>query len=194
MKNKVITIAALLAVMVAMIGIAAADQINIVDKGTNNKVTSVALGLGKTVNLDINISEFTYGTGTLHDLNVRLTDYDTGDSVSGLKIYINEQDPSGSPKANGTWNVPSDNPIVTFNQKPTFGGSELFDLDITETKGTPARYLLYINDTVTLKSKVVELDAASIKVDVPEFPTVALPVAALIGLVFLFQQKKRKQE
>lgn len=29
---------------------------------------------------------------------------------------------------------------------------------------------------------------------IPEFPTVALPIAAVIGLVFFFQHKKRKEE
>jgi len=29
---------------------------------------------------------------------------------------------------------------------------------------------------------------------IPEFPTVALPIAAVIGLVFFFQNKKRKEE
>ena len=30
--------------------------------------------------------------------------------------------------------------------------------------------------------------------EIPEFPTIALPIAALIGLVFFFQYKKRKIE
>lgn len=30
--------------------------------------------------------------------------------------------------------------------------------------------------------------------DIPEFPTVALPIAAVIGLIFFFQHKKRKEE
>ena len=30
--------------------------------------------------------------------------------------------------------------------------------------------------------------------EIPEFPTVALPIAAVIGLVFFFQHKKRKEE
>jgi hypothetical protein len=29
---------------------------------------------------------------------------------------------------------------------------------------------------------------------IPEFPTIALPIAAVIGLVFFFQHKKRKEE
>ncbi|MCX9085127.1 MAG: PEF-CTERM sorting domain-containing protein [Candidatus Methanoperedens sp.] len=42
--------------------------------------------------------------------------------------------------------------------------------------------------------------ANSFKVDVPvditipEFPTVALPIAAVIGLVFFFQNRKKKEE
>ncbi|KKG15905.1 hypothetical protein EO98_10520 [Methanosarcina sp. 2.H.T.1A.6] len=36
----------------------------------------------------------------------------------------------------------------------------------------------------------IEVSSASIGVNVPEFPTVALPIAAVIGLVFIFGRKK----
>ncbi|TRZ88904.1 MAG: PEF-CTERM sorting domain-containing protein [Methanosarcinales archaeon] len=29
---------------------------------------------------------------------------------------------------------------------------------------------------------------------IPEFPTVTLPIAAVLGLVFIFQQRKNKKE
>lgn len=34
----------------------------------------------------------------------------------------------------------------------------------------------------------------SFETEIPEFPTVALPIAAVIGLVFFFQHKKKKEE
>jgi hypothetical protein len=33
-----------------------------------------------------------------------------------------------------------------------------------------------------------------IGIPIPEFPTVALPIAAVIGLVFFFQNRKKKEE
>jgi hypothetical protein len=39
-----------------------------------------------------------------------------------------------------------------------------------------------------------EITAGAHVTAIPEFPTVALPVAAVIGLVFFFQHRKRKEE
>lgn len=35
--------------------------------------------------------------------------------------------------------------------------------------------------------------STNVSIPIPEFPTVALPIAAVIGLVFFFQRKKRKE-
>jgi hypothetical protein len=41
---------------------------------------------------------------------------------------------------------------------------------------------------------VLYLYPTNINISIPEFPTVALPIAAVIGLVFFFQQRKNKKE
>lgn len=63
-------------------------------------------------------------------------------------------------------------------------------ITITNTGGVEgASYLV----TISAGTYGVEFGAASRRVDsIPEFPTVALPVAALIGLVFIFGRKKEE--
>ena len=198
-KAKVITALALTVVMlVVMTGLAAADdeqiddQMDIVKDGTNIKVTSVDIPLGGTVNLDINISNFLKPAGTIHNLTVELYDTNSSNPVTGLQLNISEQDGDG-PKPTGTWNAPADNPVVRWNQTPGAGGYERFDLTIKETKGACANYIVRIADTETGNS--VELSAATMGVNaVPEFTTIAIPVAAILGLLFFYNHRKRKEE
>lgn len=46
------------------------------------------------------------------------------------------------------------------------------------------------------KSEPVALDSVRVvvEVNIPEFPTIALPIAAVIGLLLLFQRRKKKEE
>jgi hypothetical protein len=81
---------------------------------------------------------------------------------------------------------------VTFSN-PTFTPSSTTATDVevitlTNTAGVEgASYLV----TVSAGAYGVEFGAASRHVDsIPEFPTVALPVAAILGLVFIFGRKK----
>ena len=193
-KAKVITALALTVVMlVVMTGLAAADpdQMDIVEDGTNIKVTSVDIPLGGTVNLDINISNFLRNAGTIHNLTVKLFDTNYS-SVTGLQVNISEQDGDG-PKPTGTWNAPADNPVVRWNQTSGAGGYERFDLTIKETKGVCANYIVRIADTETGKS--VELSAATIGVNaIPEFATIAIPAVAVLGLFLFYSHRKRKEK
>ncbi len=82
---------------------------------------------------------------------------------------------------------------VTFSH-PSFTPADITDTDIgvitiTNTAGIEgASYLI----TISAGATGVEFGgAASRHVDsIPEFPTVALPVAAILGLVFIFGRKK----
>ncbi|NPE27892.1 PEF-CTERM sorting domain-containing protein [Methanococcoides sp. SA1] len=45
---------------------------------------------------------------------------------------------------------------------------------------------------ITAGDSTVEVDSASRTIEVPEFPTIALPVAAIIGLAFFLQRRKEE--
>lgn len=64
----------------------------------------------------------------------------------------------------------------TINIKRTFG----------ESSGL-VNVLVYDGDTLVTSKKIA---AEYVNVEVPEFPTVALPVAAILGLVFIFGRRK----
>jgi hypothetical protein len=55
---------------------------------------------------------------------------------------------------------------------------------VKDAQGAPAIYKITIGDEGFI------LTSASTNVSVPEFPTVALPVAAVLGLLFVFGRKK----
>jgi hypothetical protein len=57
---------------------------------------------------------------------------------------------------------------------------------VKDAKGAPANYKISIGDENFI------LTSASTNIRVPEFPTVALPVAAVLGLIFVFGRKKER--
>lgn len=60
---------------------------------------------------------------------------------------------------------------------------------VLEVKGTADGYII-IRDIDTQTSQKVQV---YVNANIPEFPTVALPVAAILGLVFIFGRKKEGQ-
>ncbi|MCX9011794.1 MAG: PEF-CTERM sorting domain-containing protein [Candidatus Methanoperedens sp.] len=176
MKNKIITITAFLAVMVAMTGIAAAipyDAFIYNAAGTSAAPQPVSLKPGDSVILSYrgeNIIPAAFGVplpysstvvalgggGVASDITVTLPvsftpTAATSTDVGAINIALSSSAPVGASYR------------VTIK-----GGDEAVDVDF----GAASRNISSI----------------------PEFPTVALPVAAAIGLVFFFQHRKRKEE
>jgi hypothetical protein len=143
MKNKLITLVAMLAVMVAMTGIAAA--------ATQSHIIGTVL-----------VDGIPYTAGAHIDAY----------SDSGRVLKIGE----ATSNAGGGFSMDTEFVDHVWLTGTAQGGL------IGETDGNPALEVPGFNVFL------VKLNL------IPEFPTVALPVAAVIGLVFLFQQKKRKEE
>jgi hypothetical protein len=89
----------------------------------------------------------------------------------------------------------SNTDITVLRMPATFtlvsGSNEFWDKDVItllldENAPAGAKYTISIGD---LETPVV-ISATTVVSSVPEFPTVALPVAALIGLVFIFGRRK----
>gem|GEM_PF-1406564 len=70
---------------------------------------------------------------------------------------------------------------ITINVKPTAPEKALYTIEVGA--GNPDDLSSAITEFQTV-SKSIEL--------IPEFPTVALPVAAILGLAFLFQRRKEE--
>ncbi|ABE51679.1 PEF-CTERM sorting domain-containing protein [Methanococcoides burtonii] len=63
---------------------------------------------------------------------------------------------------------------------------------ITVTKDINAPMDTVYTIKVVAGDSSVEVDSASRTIEVPEFPTIALPVAAIIGLAFFLQRRKEE--
>lgn len=159
-----ITIAAILAVMVAMTGTAFAATTATLSV-TNDPVT---IGKGDTQNQEV--------TMTLDPVVANaITKIEILDLPAGIDTKING---TAGTSLSGSWTSP-----------------KTWSVDLTNTAASPGTYTItyqvtYDNDKSQTRHATIEAGISPI----PEFPTVALPIAAVIGLVFFFQNKKRKVE
>ncbi|MCX9011797.1 MAG: PEF-CTERM sorting domain-containing protein [Candidatus Methanoperedens sp.] len=163
MKNKIITINAVLAVMVAMIGIAAATTADL--KVTNDPLT---LDIGASGTQDVTLTLDPAGTNDVKAI-----------AIVGLPPGISSKiDGHSGTHLIGPWTSPK-----TWNVEFTNNGAANGEYTITYD-------VVYTNDQHKLRLATIQAGITTI----PEFPTVALPVAAAIGLVFFFQHRKNKKE
>ncbi len=171
MKSKLVTITALLAVIVAMTGTAAAFTLDLYNKDIatpcdgGSAPNPIVLAPGDSVILSLHATQLLKNNDT-YPLSETHTSDLTVAFISGVTF--------GPVGTSGTF-CKSDAVKVTLSTNPT---NAINTFNVTAGPG----------------SKSAEIQTASRSINVPEFPAVALPVGAAIGLVFLFQQRKRKLE
>jgi hypothetical protein len=197
MRNKIMMILALFAVMVAMTGIAIAACPNGDAIKDSAGIASVSKG-----------SSGTTETYTIATNNV-------GVDIKGLCVITGANIPKRGISGNGPYNSwdfqhpstkdsfwfeGSGTQLLRANGQTKDVGRATFTPSIPNTDRT---YVLHVSDTTgnycpggTTRSPKTcfYYPGGSPPTTVPEFPTVALPIAAVIGLVFFFQGKKRKVE
>lgn len=177
MKNNIITITAFLAVMIAMAGIAAANPVTpTLMKGSPNQ--------GVIAPQPVQIGE-NAGDTTILSLKLEAM-ADPSDTFSVVCTVT----PLGGAPAGGI------TAVCTSPLSP--GGVQPFtavDSIVLTNNGVPqgSNYSLVVNVAGVVNTFDVGVESRVVS-SIPEFPTVALPVAAAIGLVFFFQHKKRKEE
>jgi len=173
MKNKLFTIAALLAVMVLITGIASAN------------------------------------TGAVWAVNS--TGYKGDYFDLGTGIYIDGQNLAANTLF--SWSITDQNSPLPDDQKPIMAKNDTLPLLYTDSNGNINRldtgWSIPADDHAghDYKLRVVIYEPQGngnkekpfyTKIDtfypIPEFPTVALPIAAVLGLVFFFQHRKKKEE
>jgi hypothetical protein len=174
MRNKIVMIAAMLAVMVAMTGIAAANPFNLAIVGGSNPLE---LAPGTSTVLDLKGDTFhaydiTASTAFTYSFNV--TCITTGCDTS--KVAVTFPVSSNITAAAGEVVQPGNFKVEVLSSSPV--GDE---------------YLIILQAGPNGAKNEFGIATRGVQA-IPEFPTVALPVAAIIGLVFLFQQKKKKEE
>jgi hypothetical protein len=183
MKNKLIVVIAMLAMMVAITGIAAADPFNLnIDPGGPNPYI---IAPSQTILLPVQANTFVTPVPTAAAPRWILL------TAGGLlpAVECHPSNPCNTadivvtiPLAGSGFWATSDPFVqagaiqVTMVPAPLSAAGTKFNIHVTGNDT--------VNADITLSTRTVE--------SVPEFPAIALPVAGVLGLVLFFQQRKIK--
>ena len=212
-KAKVITALALTVVMlVVMTGLAAADcpeQIEILPDGSSGHPGNLdELGSPLVIsndgvtptNIDIALWDYLSDSpeNQPHTMKVWISSVN-GSSPGDINITVTER--SGGATASGVGT--STSPVV-LNWTQDEGGNSAFDyIDLSLISHGPdgEKYQLNVEDTGYCAGNCSDPDVAAdhdlenLELrNVPEFTTIAIPVAAILGLLFFYNHRKRKEE
>jgi hypothetical protein len=175
MRNKIIMITAMLAVMVAMTGIAAATPYNAAlwdAAGLGVAPTPLSLVPGNSLTLS-----YRADTIAIQSPAEVVPYFSLVTVISGVGALPSDVTITTPLNLTLDTDPKLDTGVITVTLSPSAPVGARYRLDIGAGGGT-----------------FVELGSASRPLDsIPEFPTVALPIAAVIGLVFFFQNKKKKE-
>ncbi len=186
MRNKIVMITAALAVMMAMTGIAAAT-------------TTIA-----PTNINIDISGLNPATVVTITHNP-IVPTALADGIN-FTIYQGSIGSTLTNEVKGSWdgisytgNTGESNtaPIIGSDYQWTFYIKDDHDSDDSTQVGTQYRivFKVYNQTTGTILYTGTEIGSATTYgTAIPEFATVAIPIAAVLGLVFFFQQRKNKKK
>jgi len=207
-KAKVITALALTVVMlVVMTGLAAADcpeQIEILPDGSSgnpHNLTELESSLvisndGVTpTNIDIGLWDYLSDSpaNQTHTMKVWIAPLSTGASANDINITVTER--SGGATASGVGTEAS--PVVLIWTQDNAGNSAFDYIDLSLISHGPdgAKYQLNVEDTGYCGTVAKDHNLENLELrNVPEFTTIAIPVAAILGLLFFYNHRKRKEE
>ena len=199
--NKLIISILLMVGLVGMIGTATADQINIFEPLTfvpgtggafsGTAVTSVSLVPGgAAVIKDLEIWSFNQPAGTQHQLTTVVAPLGLTGLPGDIIIKYQEKTPAPGPLAQGPYNwwqdmgqqTPAPSPTVHesldihISASPNAVPGEQYQVQVTDDNGLP----------LTVKVTIVTTA-------IPEFQTIAIPIAAVLGLMFIIGSRKKKE-
>jgi hypothetical protein len=110
---------------------------------------------------------------------------------SGLEAYIGDSSDLDLGSSSNPITSSMTNQYKSFNSASD-GQHHTGKVFIRGSTGGEVKVLVY-DGSVQVGTDIITVlpkSSATISVDVPEFPTVALPVAAILGMVFIFGRKK----
>ncbi len=171
MNSNIVMIIALFAVMISMTGMASAFNLNIAG-GTN----PMQLGPGQSIILDLEGNQFSssdVNAGKIFNLTAEVTCITSGCNPGDITVTF----------------IPSSTfgPVIN----PSFKKPGALKIAVSPSSPGGANYKVLVQAGLDGIAEI-GVDTRS-TTSIPEFPAVALPVGAAIGLLFFFQQKKRKK-
>ena len=196
--------------LIVMIGTAAAspERIQVMDDGTSNLNTDSPIIIpndGTTFNIDVLFDLYFVGTeNSGHTLALTITPTDGNPLVAGeITISAIERDAGAVLGTTTSVAGPSVALIYTWDQDNDGTGSinaptdsDTLDISIVSNGPDNRPYLISFSDTgnVLIGTNLYDtgLENRGIS-NVPEFPTIALPVAAILGLAFIFQRRREEE-
>ncbi|MDW7776946.1 MAG: PEF-CTERM sorting domain-containing protein [Methanosarcinales archaeon] len=180
--NKVLLIALLIAGLVGMIGTVVADPARIdIDPTTNANPLYHPLD-GSTVTYPVEMSDMIDVGGA-----TRYIEITASSGLISARIY--------NPSV-GAFDITANGGSTQFITFDLPGGVTTMTFDLDVTTSNPGEVTIKSNyGTVLEDSTVAKMDfgSASSYFDIPEFPTIALPIAAIIGLMFIVSSRKREE-
>ena len=159
--------------LIAMIGTAAASDVDI-DPTTIDDPLYHPLD-GTLVSYQVEISGMEINNQRFIEIwNVGLTEVTLNGNGVSLTVAPGSID-------NTTWTPSNEVQMFTLNVTTSSVG----EVTILNNLGSDLQYP-QASDTVSFSS-------ASSSFDIPEFPTIALPIAAILGLAFIFQRRREEE-
>ncbi len=173
-RNKIVAVATLFAVMIAITGIAAAQNEIRVEPGV------ITIDAGGTATQEVTV---TAEDGNIKSLTVSGDGFKITDKFDVLIDGEERTSISGDFPSPKTFIVTLINGKGASDEDFTISFKSTFTHGDVQTKKAKIQNDIIIRPTPT---------PTPVPIAVPEFPTVALPIAAIMGLVFLFQYRRRR--
>ncbi|MDD5616171.1 MAG: PEF-CTERM sorting domain-containing protein [Candidatus Methanoperedens sp.] len=189
MRNKIVMITAALAVMMAMTGIAAANPESVVVSPADQDLQpsqSLPGGSFATYNIAVSLIIANVSSGNTHTINATTTGVVGGGTTADLMYRFHFGALSSTWLSSG----------VSWTWTDSKGTSDSLTVDVMDTgSALNTKYQFKVYDIYTTNTGLSDDARATVYgTSIPEFATVAIPIAAVLGLVFFFQQRKNKKE
>ena len=172
MRNKIAIAVVFFSVMALMTGLAAAQNSINVNPGTIN------IDAGRTATQTVTVAA---ANGTITSLKVSGAGFNITDKFT-VKI-----DGVETTSVSGSWASPKVFTVTFADGKGESDKDFTINYEATFSDGNKVTKNAKIQTDI-----VVKPTPTAAPISVPEFPTLALPIATVMGLIFLFQYRREK--
>ena len=200
---KKIVIILITVALIAMIGTAAADP------DGSASPTQVSVNINTDAPTGITFQWWDLSTSTMNEARFQIFKDNNNDGIpddlDGSTVFGDAGDVTNELKLSWDGILPYSNSGLFIFTNPTFDSVELGMPTSSETRYTQKVWVKDANTGATINDRYViigsvggatayihQVTTSTDIIPVPEFPTIALPVAAILGLAFFFQRRREE--